>query len=535
MSVSPARLAFVASRAAVAAPNHLAAAAGLRILAAGGNAVDAMVATNATLGVVYPHMTGPGGDNFWLIYDAKRGRTYALNASGRAAAGATRERFLGYGASIEPRGPLAALTVPGAVDGWAQAHTRFGRLPFRDCLAPAIAYAREGFPVSRGQARWTRSHRELLSSFPSTAVVFLKPDGAAYLVAEPFRNPRLADTLQAIAEGGREAFYQGPIARAVGEFLAQQGGVLTAEDFAAHTSDWLEPVEAQYRGRKALNVPPNSQGFSALQILGILEHFDVAALADDPVGYVDLLVGATRLAFEDRDRYLTDPAFESIPLDRLLSPDYLAGRARLLRTRPGATLPPARPVGGDTTFSCCVDAEGNAVGVIQSIYFEWGSGVVAGETGLLLQNRGSFFSLLDDHPNRLEPGKRTFHTLTAAMLLAPDGRPELVYGTMGGEGQPQTQAAIATRVIDFGLDVQEAVDAPRWVYGRTWGQDHHGLRLEARFGEAVAEALGARGHENVSLVGDWDDLMGHAQAIQIFPNRLEVAADPRGDGAAFGF
>jgi gamma-glutamyltranspeptidase/glutathione hydrolase len=355
------------------------------------------------------------------------------------------------------------------------------------------------------------------------------------------RNPRLANTLSLIAEGGRTAFYEGPIAAAVGEYLAQHGGVLTADDFAQHTSDWIPPLQVSYRGYRALNVPPNAQGFTALQILGMLDRFDVASLRDDPVGYVDLMVRATSLAFEDRDRYLTDPAFGPIPLDRLLSPEYINERAALL-AKPARSAAPTQPARRestpaaheDTTFSCCVDGEGNAVGVIQSLYFEWGSGVVAGDTGLLLQNRGAFFSLDEAHPNRLEPGKRTFHTLIVGMLVDPSGRPALVYGCMGGEGQPQTQAALATRVVDFGLDVQAAIDAPRWLYGRTWGEEYRGLRLEGRFGADVVPALLARGHQRVSVVDDWSDLMGHAQAIQVWPDRLEAGADPRADRAALG-
>lgn len=535
MAACPPRRPFVARRAAVAAPHRLAAAAGLATLARGGSAVDAMVATNAALGVVYPHMTGAGGDAFWLIYDAATGASHVLNASGRAAAAATREQYAASGGShIEPRGPRAALTVPGAVDGWVQAHARFGRLPWSACLEPAIAYARDGVPVSPGQARFTARHRDLLASTPETAAVFLKPEGSPYEEGEPFRQPRLADTLELIADGRRAAFYEGPVARAIGDFLARHGGVLTTDDFARHTSEWLAPIELRYRGRRALNLPPNSQGFAALQILGILDHFDVASLRDDSTGYVDLLVRATRLAFEDRDRYLADPSFEPVPLDRLLSPTYLAEQAARVSTQPSPARSPAPPLHGDTTYSACVDREGNAVGVIQSLFFEWGSGVVAGETGVLLQNRGSAFSLDPAHPNRLEPGKRPIHTLIAGLLLGANGRPELVYGAMGGEGQPQTQAALATRVLDFGLDVQAAIDAPRWLYGRTWGEVYRGLRLEDRFGEAVVEGLRARGHENVRRVADWDDVMGHAQAIRVLPDRLEAGYDPRGDGAALG-
>jgi gamma-glutamyltranspeptidase len=526
---------FLARRAAVATPNELASVAGLQMLARGGGAVDAMVAANAALGVVYPHMTGVGGDAFWLIHDAATGRQHVLNATGRAAAAATREAYAAGGASaIAPRGPRAALTVPGAVDGWAQAHGRFGRLPFADCLRPAIDLARDGFPLADSPARHAAEGRDLLAATPSTAAAFLGADGAPPVRGDVLRLPRLADTLEAIADGGRAAFYEGPIAAAIGAYLAAHGGVLTADDLAAHRSDWVEPARVRYRGRTAVAPAPNSQGFAGLQILGMLEHVDVASLAGDPAGYVDAVVRATALAFEDRDRYLCDPAFGDIPLERLLDPAYLAERAALLS---GAGTPAAAVVApraaGDTTFSCAVDADGNAAAVIQSIYQEWGSGVVAGDTGVLLQNRGCFFSLDPSHPNCLVPGKRTAHTLTAAMLMG-EGGPELVYGAMGGEGQPQTQAALATRVVDHGLSVAEAVAAPRWLLGRTWGEEHRGLRLEARFGADVARDLAARGHENVSLVEDWTDVMGHAQAIAVRGEHIEAAADPRSDGGALG-
>lgn len=526
---------FLARRAAVATPNELASVAGLEMLARGGSAVDAMVAANAALAVVYPHMTGVGGDAFWLHHDAASGRQHVLNASGRAAAAATRESYAAGGArEIAPRGPRAALTVPGAVDGWAQSHARFGRLPFADCLAPAIRLARDGFPLADSPARYAAAHRDLLAGAPDTAAAYLRPDGSPPRRGDVVRLPRLAATLEAIASGGRAAFYEGEIAAAIAAHLAGAGGVLTADDLAAHRSDWVEPARVRYRGRTAVAPPPNSQGFAGLQILGILEHLDVAALADDPAGYVDVLVRATALAFEDRDRHLCDPDFGDIPLERLLDPAYLGERAALLARDAAPAAPLAVPrAAGDTTFSCAVDADGSAAAVIQSIYQEWGSGVVAGDTGVLLQNRGCFFSLDPAHPNRLEPGRRTAHTLTAAMLIGDRG-PELVYGAMGGEGQPQTQAALATRVVDHGLSVQAAVDAPRWLLGRTWGEEHRGLRLEARFGDGVARELAARGHENVSLVEDWTDVMGHAQAIQVIPEHLEAAADPRGDGAALG-
>lgn len=527
--------AFVARRAAVAAPHQLAATAGLGLLLRGGSAVDAMVATNAVLGVVYPHMTGPGGDAFWLVHDAVLGRQHVLNATGRSASAATLDRYSLRAGGIPVRGPGAVLTVPGAVDGWVEAHRRFGRLPLSDCLAPAIAYAEDGFPVAPGLARWSAASRDVLAAWPATASAFLKDDGSPYRVGETLRLPALAETLAAVAEGGRAPFYEGPIARRIAAFLAAHGGVLTPDDLAAHRSDWVDPVRGGYRGWTVLTTPPNSQGFATLEILGILEHFDVAGLAAEPARYVDLVVRATRASFTDRDRYLTDPAFSPVPLDQLLGAEHLAELSRSLGR--SVAIPPSRSPGmaGDTTFSCAVDCEGNVAAVIQSLYFEWGSGVVAGDTGILLQNRGTSFSLDPSHPNRLEPGKRTFHTLTATLMLDKEGDPGLVLGTMGGDGQPQTQAAVVTRMIDHDMPVQAAIDAPRWLHGRTWGEEHSGLRLERSFGEAIVGELAVLGHQQVGLVEEFSDLMGHAQAIRIFPERLEAASDPRADGVALGY
>lgn len=503
------------------------------MLARGGSAVDAMVATNAVLGVVYPHMGGAGGDAFWLVHDAA-GRQWVLNATGRAGHAASLSRYQGH-SMLPVRGPESAITVPGAVDGWFTAHQRFGRLPFADCLAAAIEYAEGGFPVSPGLARWLAASRDLLAQWPATAACFLRPDGSPYLEGETMRLPALAATLAAVGASGRAAFYEGDIARRIADSLSGHGGVLDRDDFGSHESDWAEPIRARYRGWDVLTTPPNSQGLATLEILGLAEHFDVAALADSPARYIDLLARATQAAFTDRDRYLTDPRFADVPVADLLEPSRLAALARTLTLGPPAGAAPAVPSAGDTTFSCAAGADGTVAAVIQSIYFEWGSGFVAGDTGVLLQNRGSFFSLNPAHPNRLQPGKRTAHTLTATLLLDPSGRPGLVVGTMGGEGQPQTQAAIVTRIIDHAMPVQAAVDAPRWLLGRTWGEEHQGLRLEERFGPEVAAGLTSRGHANVTLVSDFSDLMGHAQAIRLFSERMEAACDPRSDGAAAGF
>lgn len=517
----------------VSSPHYLASTAGVQVLQEGGSAVDAAVAVNATLGVVYPHMTGPGGDAFWLVYDSDSGEVHALNGSGRSAANATMEFFHGRGyQEIPARGPLAVVTVPGAVDSWCTAHDQYGRLPLDRLLQPAIRYAKNGFAVCESHASCTRDVADVLNEHPVTAESMF-PGGRLPYMGDLLTLPKMAQTLEAVAEKGRAGFYEGPVADEIAASLQHAGGLITAEDLANHRSDWEEPVTTTYRGFRCFQHPPNSQGFAHLMTLNILEHFDIADMDHHGPGYVHLLVEATKLAFADRDRYLTDPAFADIPMERLLSKEYAAELARRVDTSSAGMEKPALRQGSDTTCSVVVDARGNAVSVIQSLYHEFGSGFIGGDTGVLLQNRGSFFSLDAENPNRLEPGKRTFHTLMPGMLFR-NGRPKLVYGTMGGEGQPQTSTALVTRSVDFGCDVQTAIDAPRWLYGRTWGESRRDLRLESRFSPATVEALGTRGHP-IRVVDSFDGAMGHAQAIQLSEEVLAGGADPRGDGLALGW
>ncbi|MFF2654610.1 gamma-glutamyltransferase [Streptomyces sp. NPDC058045] len=518
----------------VSSPHYLASAAGLQVLRDGGSAVDAAIAVNATLGVVYPHMTGPGGDAFWLIHDAATGSVQALNGSGRSGAAATRDFYTSKGLTeIPSRGPLAAVTVPGAVDSWCTAHERHGRLPLSALLRAAIDYARDGFPVCDSYAACASDVAEVLHAHPLTSRT-LMPEQRLPAIADVLTLPRLAATLETVAEKGRAGFYEGPVAAEIARSLQEAGGLLTTEDLAAHHSDWQDPISTTYRGYVAYQHPPNSQGFAHLMALNIIENFDLSGLisSNDP-RYVHLLVEATRLAFADRDRHLTDPAFHEIPMDRLLSKGYAAELASRITMDRAAPLQPVTRMGGDTTCSVVVDKDGNASSVIQSLYHEFGSGFIAGDTGVLLQNRGSFFSLDADHVNSLEPNKRTFHTLMPGMLLR-DGRLDLVYGTMGGEGQPQTSNALVTRVVDFGLDVQQAIDAPRWLYGRTWGDDRRDLRIENRFPAEALESLRNWG-QPVQQLGDFEGVMGHAQAIRVGDKVLMGGADPRGDGLALGW
>jgi gamma-glutamyltranspeptidase/glutathione hydrolase len=521
-------------RGIVASPHPLATIAGLEMLLRGGTAVDAAVAAGAALAVVYPHMTGLGGDSFWLCWDARSARLAALQAAGPAAGAATPDLYRRHGlAAIPARGPLAALTVPGAVDGLWTAH-RFSRerlgstIPWGDLLQPAIRHAADGVPVSPCQSRVTAGATDLLAAreaaFAPLHATYLD-GGAAPARGRPLAQPALARTLERLARGGGRAFYEGDLAAEIGRACEAVGSPLRASDLAGHGSRWAEPV----------TVPPPCQGLAALAILGMLEGTDVRGLARDPADYVHVVVEATKLAFADRDRWLADPERVTVPTGRLLDPAYLGARGRRIAMDQAAPGPVEWGLErGDTIACVTADGAGNCVSLIQSLYHEWGSGVVAGETGVVLQNRGAGFTLDPAHPNTLAPGKRPFHTLTPFMYLR-DGKPLVVAGTMGGEGQPQTLVALATRVLDVGLEVQAAVEAPRWVYGRTWGAPTRALSIEARFGDAVARDLARRGHA-VRVLEPWSDTAGHAQALQFEPGGLLVGAgDPRADGPALGF
>jgi gamma-glutamyltranspeptidase/glutathione hydrolase len=533
----------------VATPHALATQTGLRVLRQGGNALEAAIAAAATIAVVYPHMNSLGGDNVWLIYDATRREVRGLNATGRSAAAASigwyRER--GVTEAIPPRGFVAANTVPGCVDGWAQAYAYSreslrGRLPWAELLLDATQYAEDGFPVTRSQEEATAHNLNTsdewlrhLQRFEGFRKTYLRPDGPAIPHNQVMHQPALALTLRELAREGPETFYRGNLARRIADYLQRNGSPLTAEDFSTHTSTWVVPIRTTYRGYTAVGLPPNTQGVAALSLLNLLESHTLTLYGDGSPDYLHVMVEATKLAFADRDRWVTDPDWLKAPLARLLDKTYAsvqAGRISMSRAQPAV---PPGIMGGDTVAIAAVDAAGNAVSLIQSIYFEFGSGIVAGDTGVLMQNRGVFFSLDPGHVNALAPRKRTFHTLIPAMLLV-DHRPYLVYGTMGGEGQPQTQAAVVTRVVDFGYDIQAAIEAPRWLYGRTWGLPTRALYLEGRFSPATAAELKRRGHP-VEVLPAWSETMGHAQGICI-DHETGVrfgGADPRGDGAAAGY
>lgn len=536
-----------AARAMVASPHGLATEAGVNVLRRGGSAVDAAIAVNAVLCVAYPHMAGLGGDGFWLV-SGPDGDVHAINASGPAAEGATRDyyRERGHTDEVPSRGALSALTVPGAVDGWRLAHERHGRLPWEELFEDAVYYARNGVPVSRSLADWLVDDLEELQGFPTTASLFV-PHGRAPREGERLVQADLATSLEAVAHGGaRAGFYEGELARRLCEAVGADGSPLTTDDFAAFQAHWEEPLAATYRGYTVYEMPPNTQGFAVLQMLKMIEQYDVAAWGDGTPDYYHHLAEAVKLAFADRNEWLTDKHWVDIPLDEMLSDGYAARRRELIDPHQAAVMEEVEPglrfgaetqhraPQGDTCAFSAVDSDGLVVSTIQSIYHDFGSAVVAADTGILLQNRGSFFSLDDEHVNRMEPGKRTFHTLIPGMV-ARDGRPWLAFGSMGGEGQPQSHVAMLTRLIDFGYDVQQAIEAPRWLMGRTWGTAAQDLSLEGRIGDEVVRELQRRG-QPVRMLSNWDDNMGHAQAIRIDPDGgfLEGGADPRGDGAAAG-
>ncbi|MEW4369153.1 gamma-glutamyltransferase [Paenibacillus kandeliae] len=517
----------------VAAPHYLASQTGAFILQSGGNAVDAAVAVSAVLGVVYPHMTGTGGDAFFLIYDQQSGTVNGYNGSGRSAASATPSRYLDKGfTSIPQRGPLAAVTVPGMVDAWEAVWKRFGKLPWEQVIAPAVRYAEEGFPASPSLARWSMRDQEWLTADEYLRETFLR-DGEPLQEGEMVYQPRLAEVLREIATNGRDSFYEGALGQRLGQAAERDGSLLTADDFAAHRGEWVEPISTSYRGHEVYQMPPNTQGFSLLMMLNMLEHTDVSNIARFSPEFYHLMAETVKKAFRDRDRYLTDPGFRDIPLERLLSKSYASELWHEMQFRPQAAEHLSAAMGQDTAYAAVVDEEGNAVSFIQSLYFDFGSAYVPDGSGVILQNRGSFFSLDDRLPNVLEPRKRTFHTLMPGMVLK-DGKPYLLLGTQGGEGQPQTQLSILTGVIDYGLNVQQAIALPRWLYGRTWGDLSDTLKIENRSYSDISSRLEAYGHI-VEPVRDYDALMGEAQGIHIADNGvLSGAADPRSDGIAIG-
>ena len=531
-------------RAAITTPHYLASEAGRRVLADGGNAIEAIVAAGAVLAVVYPQMCTLGGDAFYLVHNARTGELRGINASGKSGSKVNRKVYEEKRLSTIPsRGPLAAITVPGIVSGWDLAleyssQTMRGTFSLAHLLGDARSHAERGFPITRSLSDWIvgdtkvdDTGRHNLQQYKGFAKIFY-PGGRPLRPMETLRQPDLARTLATIADKGPRSFYEGSLAKALVKGLADVGGLLTEDDFASQRAFFVEPLRTAYRNCTACNLPPNCQGLSSLQILGIFNCFDARALGEGTAAFYHVLTEAVKRAFADRERYVTDPDFSGTDFASLLDPDYLASMARSLpMDRVGNYLLPSLSPQGDTVWLGCVDREGNAVSYIQSIYHDFGSGIIPEGTGVILQNRGSFFSLDEKHANALEPMKRTMHTLNPPMLLK-DGKPYLVYGTMGGDGQPQTQAVIASRIVDFCMSPEDAVAAPRFLYGRTWGDDSTTLKLEGRIRADVGAQLASLGH-NIEYVENFSQSMGHAGAILVKEDgSVDAATDPRSDGLA---
>lgn len=523
----------VFASAAVAAPHSLAAQSGRAVLAEGGDAVEAMVAMAATIAVVYPHMNGIGGDAFWLVREPG-GRVRAIEACGPAGSLATIRLYRDKGyETIPARGPDAALTVAGTVGGWAAAlelsRARGGSLPLDVVLADAIRHAREGYPVAGSEPREEPKEFAALKKAPGFAQTFLV-DGKPASAGSLRRAPALAATLEQLAHAGLADFYRGDVGREIAADLERIGSPVTRADLERFRARAVEPLAARLPRLTLYNLPPPTQGLASLLLLGIFERLRVAR--PETVEHHHGLIEATKRAFAIRDRVVTDPARSTVDPQALLSPALFEREAAAIDLRRAAHFP-IPPAAGDTVWMGAVDKDGLAVSFIQSIYWEWGSGCVLPGTGIHWQNRGSSFSLDAAARNPLEPGRKPFHTLNPALAAFDDGR-VLCYGSMGGDGQPQFQAQVLTRHL-YGMGLAEAVDAPRWLLGRTWGSASTSLKIESRFDAAIVEALARMGHEIEELPA-YSDTAGHAGMVLKHPRdgRVEAVHDPRSDGGAAG-
>ena len=511
----------------IAASQALASAAGLKALQDGGTAVDACVTAAAVLSVVEPSMTGIGGDLFAIVWDGKTRRLHALDSCGRSAHAATPEEYAQRGLREMPAtGPLA-VTVPGVVEGWHQLLTKFGTMPLARALEPAIRYARDGFPVQAIIAADWKANERRLADDPAAAETFLRA-GRAPGEGEMFANPNLARSLELIATDGRDAFYSGPIAQAIAADMKRRRGLLDERDFSTHAADWVDTISTSYRGYDLHEMPPSTQGFVALEMLNILEGFDIEALGHNSANYLHLVTEAKKIAFADRAAYLADRA--AMPrgvLDTLISKEYANDRRNDINRVKTRAYEPAAVLAdrGDTVYLTAADRDGTVVSLIQSLFGSFGAGIVAGGTGIALQNRGSGFTLASGHPNQIGPHKRPLHTLVPAMLLK-DGKPWVSFGVMGGDNQAQAHAQLVTKLVDFGMDIQTAGESARMRHGEV-------LLLESAIDEDVRSALEARGH----TLGDGRGMMGGFQGIMIDQRTgvLMGGSDPRKDGLAIGW
>ncbi len=524
-------------RGVVCAPHAAAAEDGRAILAEGGNAIEAMIAMAASIAAVYPHMNHVGGDGFWLIRE-QSGRVRAIMGAGRAGLKATQQFYRDHGQhEIPSRGALAALTVPGAVAGWALAFEaakaqagKGARLPLRVLLEAAVKHAREGYMVTRSQAALSVDKFAELEKMPGFAQAFLV-DGKAPEAGTKLKQIAFAATLDQLANAGLSDFYRGDVGREIAADLERIGSPVTRVDLEKYEAWIADPLSTAIGAGTLFNAPPPTQGLASLIILGLFDRLRVAKA--ESFEHIHGLIEATKRAFIVRDRHVTDPDRVDGPLSRFLAKEFLDGDAGKIDMRKAAPWP-ARDAKGDTIWMGAADASGLVVSYIQSIYWEFGSGCVLPKTGVLMQNRGASFSLDPKAVNALEPGRRPFHTLNPALAVLKDGR-VMAYGTMGGDGQPQSQAAVFTRHVTFGQPLDQALDAPRWLLGRTWGSSHTNLRMESRFDSGLVDRLMSAGHDVDVLSESYSDTMGHAGAVILHPDgTLEGGHDPRADGGAVG-
>jgi gamma-glutamyltranspeptidase / glutathione hydrolase len=516
----------------VAAESPLAAQAGATILARGGNAVDAAVATNAVMGVVEPMMNGIGGDLFAIVYEAKTGKLYGLNASGWAPAKLSIEFLKAKGMSGQmPDRGIQAVTVPGAVEGWSQLLARFGTKKFPEVLEPAIQYARQGFPVPELDAAYWSEAEKLLKTDSNAAATFLI-DGRVPRLGEVFRNPDVAHSLELIAAQGRDAFYKGDIAQRILATSSRLGGSMSADDLAEFSSEWVEPISTTYRGWTVYEIPPNGQGIAALMMLNMMETFPLAKYGQNSTDALHVMIEAKKLAYADMYRYVADQKFSRVPVEGMLSKDYAARRAKLINmTKANCDVSPGEPefpTKGDTTYLTVVDRDGNMVSLIQSNFLEFGSGLVPDGTGFALQNRGALFSLDPASPNALAGHKRPLHTIIPGFMSRGDER--IAFGIMGGFNQAQAHAQFVANVVDFGMNIQAALEAARFSKHTFAGCD---VEMEDRIEPGVRKALAERGHE-IKVNGSFSSDMGGGQAVRRdYSTGVNFgASDPRKDGAA---
>jgi len=520
----------------VATSHPLATQIGLDILKQGGTAIDAAIAANIALGLMEPTGNGIGGDLFAIVWDAKTQQLHGLNASGPAPKNLTIDYFIEKGLKKIPSlGPLP-VTVPGAVDGWVKLHEKFGKMDFKLLFEPTIEYAKSGFPVTETIAYYLDRSQKRFENYPNFNDVWVK-NGRMPQKGEIFKNPQLAKTLQVIASKGRAGFYEGPIAKTMADFIQSQGGFLTYEDLASFHSEWTPPVSSNYRGYEVWELPPNGQGIAALQILNMLENYDLKSLGLFSAEYIHLFTEAKKLAFADRAKYYADPLFEKIPVEELISKSYAKERIKLIDANKVAKTDEAGILkNGDTIYLTAADQYGNMISLIQSNYRGMGSGMVPPGLGFMLQDRGELFSLDKNHKNSLKGGKRPFHTIIPA-FVTKDGKPFMSFGVMGGATQPQAHAQIIINMIDFGLNLQEAGDAPRIVHSGSSQptdeimKDGGTLSIESGFGKTIEEELIAKGHVLQYEKG----IFGGYQAIMLKDGVYYGASETRKDGQAAGY